>query len=111
MFLALGLDKSLSTTECGDLEENIYEVHWTECSPICSPGQLSSAVEEMISAKKRCLYFFSTLPSLFHANGRINEANIFFYETTFLQEMKNWHVIITNIYIARESLSRQGNPP
>ena len=58
MFLALGLDKSLSTTECGDLEENIYEVHWTECSPICSPGQLSSAVEEMISAKKRCLYFF-----------------------------------------------------
>ena len=41
--------------------------------------------------KKHCLYF-SFLPrqTSFHANGRINEAYIFFYETTFPQELKNW---------------------
>ena len=77
--------------------KNIYEVHWTECSPICFPGQLSSVVENDFS--KRLVIYFSSLPNLFDANGRINEADIFFFEATFLQDygekgLKNWHLFI-----------------
>ena len=74
---------------------------WTECSPICFPGQLCKPAEEMIFAKDiACTLVFYLAKPFFHANERINEANIFLYETTFPQELKNWHVFIANINLA-----------
>ena len=69
MFRAFGLDKSLSTNECGDLEEYIR-------------GPLDRMFSHMFSRstcltnwgniflKRRCLYFFSTSPNIFHVNGQ-----------------------------------------
>ena len=81
----------------GFRREYLRAGRWTECSPICFPGQLCKPFEEMIFAKDiACTFSFLPRQTFFHANGRINEANIFFYETTFPQELKNWQYLSCN---------------
>ena len=93
LFWGFGLDKSLSTTE--RLNVGIWKRIYTSrpldrmFSHMFCWLRSARQFRKQFLQKTLIVVYFSTSPNLFHANGRIYEANIFFYETLFPQELKN----------------------